>query len=64
MADPKLEAIKQQVCREFGVPLDYLEQVLELEEEKAHYTRRHGLLEDLRKLTAQTAQRSLPEVEA
>ncbi len=63
MADPKLEAIKQEVCREFGVPLDYLEQVLELEEEKAHYTRRHGLLEDLRKLTAQTAQRSLPEVE-
>jgi len=64
MADPKLEAIKQEVCREFGVPLDYFEQVLELEEEKAHYTRRHGLLEDLRKLTAQTAQRSLPEVEA
>ena len=64
MSDPKLEAIKQEVCREFGVPLDYFEHVLELEEEKVHYTRRHGLLEDLRKLTTQAASRSLPEVEA
>ena len=63
MTDPKLEAIKQEVCNEFGVPLDYFEQVLELEEEKAHYTRRHGLLEDLRRLTTHAAKRSLPEVD-
>lgn len=55
MADPVIERIKGEIAEEFDVPLQYLEKFLELEEEKVHYTRRHGLLGDLRTLTTQTA---------
>lgn len=55
MDDPVIEQIKQQVAEEFAVPLPYLQRFLELEEARVHQTRRHGLLDELRKLTAQTA---------
>jgi hypothetical protein len=55
MDDPVIEQIKNQVAEEFGVPLHFLQRFLELEEDRVHQTRRHGLLEDLRRLTAQTA---------
>ena len=55
MSDPVMERIKREVCEEFDVPLAYFTRFLELEEEKVHYTRRHGLIDDLKKLTAQTA---------
>lgn len=60
MDDPVIERIKQGVADEFGVPLRYLELFLEKEEARVHQTRRHGLIDDLRKLTAQTARRVLP----
>jgi hypothetical protein len=55
MADPVIEQIKAEICEEFEVPLTFFNKFIELEDEKVHYTRRHGLIEDLRKLVAQTA---------
>jgi hypothetical protein len=55
MSDPAIERIKKEVCDKYGVPLIFFERFLELEDEKVHLSRRHGLLEDLKKLTAQTA---------
>jgi hypothetical protein len=55
MSDPVIERIKREVSEEFEVPLVYFTRFLELEEEKVHYARRHGVIEDLKKLTAQTA---------
>lgn len=55
MSDPVIERIKREVSEEFDAPLEYVEKFLEQEHEKVHLSRRHGLLEDLRKLTAQHA---------
>ena len=55
MTDPVIETIKGEICEEFGVPLVFFNKFVELEEEKVHYTRRHGLIEDLKKLVAQSA---------
>lgn len=55
MTDPVIEQIKVEICDEFEIPLTFFNKFVELEDEKVHYTRRHGLIEDLRKLVAQTA---------
>jgi hypothetical protein len=60
VSDPVIEAVKRDVCEEFGIPLVFFNSFLELEDAKVHFIRRHGLLDDLRKLTAQTA-RPAPE---
>jgi hypothetical protein len=55
MSDPVIEQIKRQVAEEIGLPLHFMERFLELEEGKVHYSRRHGLLDDLRRLVAHEA---------
>jgi len=55
MPDPVLEKLKSEICTEMDVPLLYFEKFLKLEEDKVQFTVRRGLLDDLRKLVAQTA---------
>ena len=55
MDDPVIEKIKQEVCEEFNVPLDYLQRFLELEEDHVHQARRHGVFDEIKRLTVQAA---------
>jgi hypothetical protein len=53
--DPVIEGIKQEVADEFDVPLAYLQHFLDLEANHVHQARRHGLIDEIKRLTAQAA---------
>lgn len=57
VVDPRIESIKREVCAEFGVPLDYFEKILALQEEP-----RRGLSDKLRQETAKAANLPMPAV--
>lgn len=56
MSDPRIEGIKREVCAEFGVPLDYFEKLLALQDGP-----RRGLMDKLRQETVRTANLPMPE---
>ncbi len=55
MDDPVIEKIKQEVADEFDIPFAYIQRFLDLEASHVHQARRHGLIDDIKRLTAQTA---------
>jgi hypothetical protein len=61
--DATIRRIVEEVVKEFNLEPGFLMRVVELEETKAHLSRRHGLFEDLRDLSRKAAQRELNEKE-
>lgn len=61
--DNTIQRIIEEVAREKGIDVGFLIRVLELEETKAHLSRRHGLFDDLREISRKYAQREIDKRE-
>ena len=59
--DSTIERVINKVSDEYDLEPGLLSRIIELEESKAHLSRRHGLFDDLRDLTRKAAQRSLKQ---
>lgn len=57
--DSTVSRIIDQVAKENEIEPGFLLRILEIEEKKAHLSRRHGLFEELKELTRKTSQRML-----
>jgi len=62
--DKTIQRIIQNVANEQGLDMGFLLRVVQLEEEKAHLSRRHGLFEELREISRKSAQREITKSEA
>jgi hypothetical protein len=61
--DNTIQRIIQEVAQEQGLEVGFLLRVVQLEETKAHLTRRHGLFEELREISRKYAQREISKGE-
>lgn len=62
--DNTIQRIIQEVAKEQNLDVGFLLRVMQLEEEKAHLSRRHGLFDELRGMSRKAAQRELSKTEA
>ncbi|MBP6177940.1 MAG: hypothetical protein KA480_06420 [Anaerolineales bacterium] len=57
--DKTIQRIIEEVAREKGIDVGFLLRVVQLEETKAHLTRRHGLFDEIREISRKYAQREI-----
>jgi hypothetical protein len=61
--DATIKRIIEEVVREMNLEMGFMLRVVELEESKAHLSRRHGIFDDLNEISRNAARRELREKE-
>jgi hypothetical protein len=59
--DASINRIIQKVAAEYDLDPGFLKRIIELEEDKAHLVRRHGIFDELHSLALLAAQRELQQ---